>query len=247
MEGVEEHRTTPVLELLGTLQLHTGTEAPRLSRAGQRVLAHLAVVHRGRAAPRADLAAALWPDLEPDRAAASLRSTLWRLPRPRGRQLVAATATSVRLAEHVAVDLWHAQERAAALLGGRTATDDVAGALPAWERDLLPTWDDDWLVVERESHRQQRLHALERSSWVLCHDGRHGEALSAALTAVSAEPLRESAHRCVIAVHLAEGNQADALRHFDAYRRLLAQDLGIAPTGEVRRMVAHLLGRPLDA
>ena len=51
----------------------------------------------------------------------------------------------------------------------------------------------------------------------------------------------------MIAVHLAEGNQADALRHFDAYRRLLAQDLGIAPTGEVRRMVAHLLGRPLDA
>jgi hypothetical protein len=30
--------------------------------------------------------------------------------------------------------------------------------------DLLPDWHDDWLVVERESHRQKRLHAPERSS-----------------------------------------------------------------------------------
>jgi DNA-binding SARP family transcriptional activator len=35
-----------------------------------------------------------------------------------------------------------------------------------------------------------------------------------------ADPLRESAHGALIAVHLAEGNQSDALREFERYRAL---------------------------
>lgn len=45
-----------------------------------------------------------------------------------------------------------------------------------------------------------------------------------------ADPLRESAHRLLVAVHLAEGNVSAALDQFDAYRRLLR-------TGSVCRQV----------
>jgi DNA-binding SARP family transcriptional activator len=47
-------------------------------------------------------------------------------------------------------------------------------------------------------------------------------------------------------VHLAEGNHAEALRQYDGYRRLLATELGLPPSAEIRRMVAPLLGRPID-
>ena len=50
----------------------------------------------------------------------------------------------------------------------------------------------------------------------------------------------------MIAVHLAEGNHAEALRQYDGYRRLLAAELGLPPSPEIRRMVAPLLGRPID-
>jgi DNA-binding SARP family transcriptional activator len=112
--------------------------------------------------------------------------------------------------------------------------------------DLLPEWDEEWLGVEQEAYRQKRLHALERSAAALCEHGRYTDALAAGLGAVRSEPLRESAHRRVIEVHLAEGNLSEALRHYDGYRRLLAQELGLAPSQRLRRMVAPLLGRPLD-
>ncbi|HYF72533.1 MAG TPA: bacterial transcriptional activator domain-containing protein, partial [Nocardioides sp.] len=103
-----------------------------------------------------------------------------------------------------------------------------------------------WLLGAQEAFRQKRLHALERSAAVLCGDGRFTDALDAGLGAVQSEPLRESAHCRVIEVHLAEGNQAEALRQYDHYRRLLAAELGLRPSPGIRRLVAPLLGRPID-
>ncbi|UMG91521.1 bacterial transcriptional activator domain-containing protein [Nocardioides sp. TF02-7] len=114
------------------------------------------------------------------------------------------------------------------------------------EDDLLPDWDEEWLAMERESFRQLRLHALERVAAESCDRGRFTDALSAGLCAVRSEPLRESAHRTVIAVHLAEGNFAEALRQYDGYRRLLAHELGLPPSPAIDRMLGPLLDRPAD-
>ena len=60
------------------------------------------------------------------------------------------------------------------------------------------------------------------------------------IRAVSMEPLRESAHRAVIAAHLAEGNSVEALRQFASLRRLLQTELGIVPsTATVQLLAAH--------
>jgi DNA-binding SARP family transcriptional activator len=47
-------------------------------------------------------------------------------------------------------------------------------------------------------------------------------------------------------VHLAEGNAAEALRQYQTYRSLLADELGLGPSPALRRLVAPLLGRPVD-
>ncbi|HYO40432.1 MAG TPA: bacterial transcriptional activator domain-containing protein [Nocardioidaceae bacterium] len=49
-----------------------------------------------------------------------------------------------------------------------------------------------------------------------------------------------------MAVHLAEGNPAEALRQFHVYRRLLAHELGLPPSAAIRELVRPLLGRPLE-
>ena len=77
-------------------------------------------------------------------------------------------------------------------------------------------------TLARERHRQFRLPALEEVSCRHRRAQRYDLALRAALAAVSSEPLRESAHRAVIEVHLAEGNQSEAVRQFDL--RLLQAD-----------------------
>jgi DNA-binding SARP family transcriptional activator len=60
--------------------------------------------------------------------------------------------------------------------------------------------------------------------------GEYARALEAGLTAVAGEPLRESAHRAVVKVHVAEGNHAEAIRQYRLYRELLHDQLGLTPS-----------------
>jgi DNA-binding SARP family transcriptional activator len=234
----------PRVDVLGqfALTLTDGTPA-RVARASQRLLAFLAVA---RGPVRRNLAAQrLWPDSDPSHAASNLRSALWRLPRAHGDDVVTVSATTVALSSHVQVDLWDSEFRAHDLVHEDPGDDGHAGD-PGLERDLLPDWSEEWLDIEQESYRQLRLHALEELSRRSCEQRRYAAALAAGLAAVRGEPLRESAHRCLIAAHLAEGNPAEALRQFHAYRRLLALELGIPPSPAIRELVAPFLGRPLE-
>jgi DNA-binding SARP family transcriptional activator len=106
--------------------------------------------------------------------------------------------------------------------------------------DLLPGWYDDWVLVEAEDWRQLRLHALEMLAGRLTAVGCWGQAADAARAAVRAEPLRESAHAALIGVHLAEGNQSEAVRQFTLYRELLHAELGLEPTPRLRCLVQDL-------
>jgi DNA-binding SARP family transcriptional activator len=235
----------PRLFVLGNFELSFDGEPLRVSSPAQRLLAYLAISQRERPTRRTGLAEQLWDGATPARAASNLRSVLWRLPRPRGRQLVISDAATVRLSEDIDVDLWDAEELVATLCSAGPPPSSLEH-LSTLGADLLPDWHEEWLVVERESYRQKRLHALERSSGHLREAERFNEALSAGLAAVQCEPLRESAHRRVIEVHLAEGNHAEALRQFHGYRALLARELGLPPSPAIRRLVAGLVGRPVD-
>jgi DNA-binding SARP family transcriptional activator len=112
--------------------------------------------------------------------------------------------------------------------------------------DLLPDWYDDWVQDEREALRQTRLHALESLARGLSASGRHSDAIQAALAAIRLEPLRESAHRTLIEMHLAEGNRSEARRQFQQCRRLLREELGVEPSDSLRLLIEpkHGTARP---
>lgn len=241
------HHPHPRLSLLGGFDLTLGPDRLEPCTSVQRMLVYLAVRGRARPVQRRAVAQELWSQVPSSRAASSLRSALWRLPRPDGRELVRATSTTLALAPDVRVDLWAGLDRARAIRAGADPAPERDGDPAAGlTSDLLPDWDEEWLLVEQESYRQTRLHALEDLCDRLRQDGRHFEALQAGLAAVRCEPLRESAHRRVIEVHLAEGNPSEALRQYSAFRRLLADELGLPPSPAIRQLVLHLLGRPVD-
>jgi DNA-binding SARP family transcriptional activator len=54
---------------------------------------------------------------------------------------------------------------------------------------------------------------------------------------VRAEPLRESAHRALVMVHLHEGNYGEALRQYQRCRALLHDELGIDPSPRLHDLV----------
>lgn len=223
------------LRLLGGFELGCGESTLELPGSAQRLVAVLALSDQPM--HRASIAGRLWLDACEERAAASLRSTLWRIRRCTvGLPVVESSSHHLRLAAGVVVDV-SAMTRLALALIGEGDREDV---LDVSDRDLsgvlLPGWYEDWVLFERERLQQLQIHALEALAQRLTIRGRYGEAVQAGLAAVQREPLRESAHRTLISVHLAEGNVADAFRQYGTYERLLEGELGLEPSPQIRQL-----------
>jgi DNA-binding SARP family transcriptional activator len=182
-------------------------------------------------------AGSLWPEGNDERAAGNLRSALWRMRRA-GIDLVESDKQGLMLRTGTVVDvsvLWDWAER---LSDGSATKADLCAV--NWRNaaiDLLPGWYDDWVIFERERIRQRLLHALETLSRRLAAAGRCAEAVEAAISAVGADPLRESANRVLIEAHLAEGNLVEARRVYDRYRQIVSRELGAEPSQELRTLL----------
>jgi DNA-binding SARP family transcriptional activator len=235
--GLVPRSTEIRVSLLGAFELSTDGESIDLAVPAQRVLAFLAL--QDQAVDRAHVAGVLWRGSGSERAAGSLRSALWRIRRC-GESIVEITPRGLRLSQAVRVDVREmiSWARRVGDASHPIEDDDVRQAFDGGE--LLSDWDDDWVVLEREWLRQLRLHALEVLSQRLVSVGRYGEAIEVALASLRDEPLRESAHRAVISVHLAEGNPSEALRQYRRYRELLRAELGLEPSPLIKELVGVL-------
>jgi DNA-binding SARP family transcriptional activator len=225
--------TYPVrLSLLSGFELVIDGDAVAVPTSSQRVLAFLGLHKRPQ--PRTHVARSLWREATDQRAIANLRAALWRLHVIRERVIV-PRRDQLSLCGEVWVDLAEVLQGARELLDISSAgsTDQPAASaelLDLLSRDVLPDWDDDWVVIERERVRQLRIHAIEALSVRLRRQGRLAEAVEAGLAAIAADPMRESAQRVLIEAHLAEGNAADARRQFESFRDLLWRDLEVRPS-----------------
>jgi DNA-binding SARP family transcriptional activator len=227
------------LGLLNGFELRHEADVVALPLSAQRLLAFLAL--RDRPLQRVYVAGMIWVESSQEHANANLRTTLWRLRRPRC-PLVRATSTQLALEAGVAVDVREAAWRAQRAIEHRAESADLPQLCEAG--DLLPDWYDDWLLIERERFRQLRLHALEALCDDLARAGRFAAATDAGLAAIAGEPLRESAHRGLIKAHLAEGNVGEALRTYVLYRDLLRRELGLEPSSEMERLVQAMTSPP---
>ena len=82
-----------------------------------------------------------------------------------------------------------------------------------------------------------RLEALERGAERLIESAENGRAMEAALAAAQSDPLRDSARRLVVRIHLSEGNLASAIRAYDEYRTLLVYEMGVEPSPAMQALI----------
>lgn len=220
------------LGLLSGFRLTANGRLISLPTSCQKLLALLAISDRP--VRRLNMAAALWPDSTPLRASGNLRSAIWRVQR-QGIRAIDAHHDTLELAVAVEVDVRVVASQAA-WLGDRWEDcrdldfDDLTG-------ELLPDWDDDWVLVERERIRQLRIHALERLCECLTKAGHLRRAAEVGLAAVRVEPFRESSQRALIKVHLAEGNVAEALNRYSMFKHLLRDELRLEPSHQMEDLV----------
>jgi DNA-binding SARP family transcriptional activator len=199
----------------------------------QRLLAFLALHD---AAPRALITGTLWPDASEQRAQGNLRTTIWRMQRG-APMVIDAEGDMLRLRSQVSVDYRAFMDAAGHVLHDEALPDDCDQAIVLRAGDLLPGWYDDWVIFERERLRQLRLHVLDSLAERLASRRQFMRALEAAMTSAGIEPLRESAHRAIIAIHLAEQNLVEALRDYELFRNLLRAELGVEPSRQLTAML----------
>ncbi|MDA3625223.1 BTAD domain-containing putative transcriptional regulator [Saccharopolyspora sp. WRP15-2] len=235
-----EPRNDITLGLLGGFKLACGNGV-LLPRGAQRLLAFLALQDDG--APRVTAAERLWPDCSPDRAASNVRSALHHAKQAGG-QLIDRIGPRLQLSPAVRVDLNEVWQRANRLFEPDTAThlpNSSNGIVNDLCRELLPDWSDDWVLAHRDRWDQLRMHALEVLARHSLEREEYSAALQTALTAVTIDPIRETAHCIVMEIYIAEGNLGNALKHFQSYRSVLHREIGAAPSRRITELARDLM------
>jgi DNA-binding SARP family transcriptional activator len=260
------------IELLGTVRLRGWSGGGDHLEASDRVVlvgsAHarvalaLLTLERGRGVSRDLLADTLWPGGLPPTWASALRSIMSRVRSHLAAALggdgdgvlTARGGTYVlRLPDATVVDVERAADQVAA--GQRAlargdpgqARSLATAATLSLRAPFLPDHDSEWTTDQRERLGELLVSGLEVVGQAAIAVGEPAEAIAAGKAAVAASPLRESAHRCLMAAHAAAGNRAEALRVYEALRRLLADELGVDPDLETEAAHLALLGPMPDA
>lgn len=217
-----------------------------------RVLFTYLAANRALPARRDELIEALWPWRAPAGADASLSALLSRLRSVVGGDvLTGGTEVSLRLPATAWIDIEAAQEAIHRAESAVAQHDWARGwgpslvALFTARRGFLSGEDLPWAEQHRRRLEEIRCSALE--CYAAVAHGVGGSELApgerVARELVAAEPFREHAHALLMEILAARGNPAEALRVYEALRERLRDELGAAPTPELRALHERLLRR----
>lgn len=193
---------------------------------GARLLALLALHRHG--LTRGCVGGMLWPDKDEDRAAANLRSALWRLKTTRSIAIVDREPAVMGLAPDIRVDIDSVR--------AHSISDDVA--LDRLLCDLLEGWDDSWVQPFRIRWRQTRLHAIDARCQRLIEREAYAEAVRTARKVLTVEPLRESILRLLVDAEMRRQQPASAVLAIDGYRRRLERELGAQVSPKMQELAS---------
>ena len=217
------------VRLLGELQAEVDGESLAMPPASRRAWALLAwlALHPGEH-PRGAVAARFWPDVLDTSARASLRSALWELRRALGER-DALIAGRERIALHCETDL--------AEFDAHVAAGRLEAAVALHRGPLLADLDDDWVLEARDEHAERLGSALARLAAAAASPA---DAVGWARRRLALDPLDEDAARDLMRRLADAGDRPAALAAYDRLSDRLRGTLGLAPSGETRRLAAAI-------
>jgi len=135
------------------------------------------------------------------------------------------------------------EARAALQEGAADRALEAAGVAAALTGGQFLAGTEGTWVERRQAHLTDlHLDSLEALSEAATSSGQYRTAIEAAGEVVAAQPLRESAHRVLMAAHAAAGNRGEALRAYERCRRILVDELGVDPSPATEAVYLRLLG-----
>ena len=244
--------------LLGTVEMAAGDRVVEVGSAKQRALLASLLLRLNHVVPVVTLVDDLWDGPAPPTVRVTLQSLVSRLrrafeeagrdaspdqPRLRSRDggyVLEATADRV---DALRFDRLTGEGRRALATGDAAAAADVLeAALGLWRGAALGDLADrPFARAEAQRLEDARLGAVEDLADALLAVGRPQDALDRLEGHVAEWPLRERPWRLVMLALYRLGRQSDALRAFRRVRRVLAEELGVEPMPELRRLAERIL------
>jgi len=212
---------------------------------------------------REALSALFWPEAAPAHAAQNLRQALYNLRCALGDAFLLATSQTVQFnaAGDVEVDVLTWQRLWAEVQNHRHrhrqtcryCLERLAQAVTLYRGDLLAGFTlkgcpefDDWITIERERLHVQALEAFTLLAQAAERRGDYPAAQAYIRQQLALEPWQEAAHRHLMRLLASDGWRVAALEQFEICRRILAEELGLAPTEETRALYEQIrTGAPL--
>ncbi len=95
---------------------------------------------------------------------------------------------------------------------------------------------EEWLLLRREQLGRQMVEALDSLAAIYEARGAYEQALAHTRRRVELEPWQEDGQRQLMRLLVGTGRRAQALAHYEAYRRALAEELSVEPAPETTRL-----------
>lgn len=218
-----------------------------------KTLLKLLLVERGRLVPSDRLIELIWPDLDLDAAANSLRVAVSQLrgllepdlDRPAESQFILTRSEGYLfdVTSDVSIDIdmfldafnrgqhWtQRSEWGPAIAAYRAAEDQFHGDF--LEEDSYA----EWALGERERLRDTYLALLTRLAFCQAQLGNYDRAAAACEKVLARDPLREEIYRSLMVYRYWMGQRDRAVRIFERCRRVLTESLGVEPMPETRKI-----------
>jgi DNA-binding SARP family transcriptional activator len=243
-----------VVRLLGPLELECKGQPVRIGAAKERLVIVVLGLNAGRVVPTARLVDSLWGDDPPDSASVTVRVLISRV-----RKTLAAAGCCqvigtrplgyVMVGDAVDIDVdlfWALAARGRAELAAGATRDAAATlnvALALWRGDRLAESGGGQLEGESARLTEARLATLEVRIEAELADGRHAEVVGELEELCHDNRLRERLWGQRILALYRCGRQADALAAYQELRTTLAEELGLDPSGELRRLENAVLAQ----
>ena len=163
----------------------------------------------------------------------ALRTTVSRLRKVLGDTALQTTSTGYRLDVDVDAEMF-CREIAGAAVGIEGAAA-LEAALARWVGTALEEFaNEEWAAAEVARLTELHASATEDLAAAFIAASRWRDAVALLEAHVGTYPLRDRPRGLLMEALAADGRQADALRVFQDYRKLLADEIGTEPSVEVR-------------
>jgi predicted ATPase/DNA-binding SARP family transcriptional activator len=235
------------IRLLGPFEVLAGGTPADVGGSKRQALLAMLALRNGRLVDVDGLVDGLWGEELPAAPRNALHHHIARLRAALGEESIVGSADGYALkdarVDSVRFEELLADTRTALRDGdGPAAADAVASALALWRGPALQGLTGAaWFSAEARRLETLHVDALEEDFEVRLALGEHRELTPALRSALAANPFRERLWGQLMLALYRSGRQADALETFQEARRVLADELGLEPGPELRRLQEAIL------